>query len=665
MRFFSILAAAGALAVSATALHADVSYSSRTIPAVKTESAPVIDGDISDAQWSAAAKADVFIDPQAGKPVADQTTAYILYDSTNIYVAFQARDSQPARITARESIQDYRFGSFNFDSTSEDAVEVGFDPFNTHKGPDRSIFAVNAIGTQSCAMGGGRGGKREWKGAWQAAVKRVPDGWTAEMRIPWSVLNYPSSKEPATLGINFARTQERTRIYSLWSDLGPNFRFDRDGQWTGVELPAGAFQRRLSLLPYILPGMGSESTLRAGMDARYGFTPQLTAVTAINPDFGTIEGAVEGIQFSRSERFIPERRPFFLEGGNYFRGIGIDAIGPKFYSGRIQTFDLGTKLYGKISPKDTIGFLHALDYGDRSDLITRYTRNLSANSQAGAMFIQKTTPGDNNTVGIVDANLRSGHWQFVPEISLSTGHSAGGHAQQYNGGFSDGRWSFFGGYVDVSPRFRDADGLVFFNDYRGFIQQSFWFNQWRSGPLRELWASVTPMYFWHYNGKPFRRGLEADMGFDTRSDWGFRLSFNDSKFDDQRDRTYGFSITRNVSNRFKRIGIEVQTGTLADRPSTYVGPTFSLRVLRKLDISYGGAIQNLDGRTQQHVATFNYELTPTRSIGGRIVTQDADTNWYCSFRNSGILGTETYLILGDPNARRFVSQGMMKMVFAL
>ena len=71
------------------------------------------------------------------------------------------------------------------------------------------------------------------------------------------------------------------------------------------------------------------------------------------------------------------------------------------------------------------------------------------------------------------------------------------------------------------------------------------------------------------------------------------------------------------------------------------------------------------GRTQQHVGTFSYELTPTRSIGGRIVTQDADTNWYCSFRHSGIFGTETYLILGDPNARRFVSQGMMKMVFAL
>src|SRR5688500_16445103 len=117
MRLFFVLAVCLILAaIPMPSLLADVSYTGRAIPAIKTATPPMIDGDISDSAWSAASKADTFIDLQTGKPVGDQTSAMILYDKENIYVAFHARDSQPDRITARETIQDYRFGSFNFDN---------------------------------------------------------------------------------------------------------------------------------------------------------------------------------------------------------------------------------------------------------------------------------------------------------------------------------------------------------------------------------------------------------------------------------------------------------------------------------------------------------------------------------------------------------------------
>src|SRR5947207_2207547 len=124
-----------------------MSYTKRTLTAVKTEKPPSLDGDLSDECWKTAPKAETFIDPQSGKPVADQTVAMVLYDDKFIYVGFEAKDSQPDKVTARETNQDYRFGEFNFDQMSEDALEVGLDPFATHKNPDRSLFAVNAIGT--------------------------------------------------------------------------------------------------------------------------------------------------------------------------------------------------------------------------------------------------------------------------------------------------------------------------------------------------------------------------------------------------------------------------------------------------------------------------------------------------------------------------------------
>src|SRR5205085_8079570 len=133
------------------------------------------------------------------------------------------------------------------------------------------------------------------------------------------------------------------------------------------------------------------------------------------------------------------------------------------------------------------------------------------------------------------------------------------------------------------------------------------------GPWRSFVAQLTPMYFWHYDGRPFRTGVETFAQIQTRTDWSFGFNAQRFLFDGQRDETYGISITRNVSNRFRRIGIEAQTGTLANHPSTFIGPTFSLRLLRKLDVSYGGAIQHLEGTAQQHVMTFSYELTPTRS----------------------------------------------------
>src|SRR5205823_4609732 len=97
-----------------------------------------------------------------------------------------------------------------------------------------------------------------------------------------------------------------------------------------------------------------------------------------------------------------------------------------------------------------------------------------------------------------------------------------------------------------------------------------------------------------------------NLNFETRSDWRIGLSANYMRFDDQTDSTVGVSLTSGASNRFRQWGIFVETGTQGDRPSTFLGPAFSVRVLKKLDVSYGGSILNLDGVAQQHIATINY-----------------------------------------------------------
>src|SRR5437868_4054919 len=58
----------------------------------------IIDGDLGDPAWKAAAHADTFIDVDASRVYADQTEAFLLYDKEYIYVGFHCRDSRPDEI---------------------------------------------------------------------------------------------------------------------------------------------------------------------------------------------------------------------------------------------------------------------------------------------------------------------------------------------------------------------------------------------------------------------------------------------------------------------------------------------------------------------------------------------------------------------------------------
>ena len=183
-----------------------VHSSRRHIVAVKADHPPVIDGDLSDPCWKTAGKAERFFDVQNGTLVGDQTTAYLLYDEKYIYIAFDCRDSHPELVNARETVRDMKFqqqNNGNGNQNNEDNVEVDFDPFLTHQYNDLSQFSVNALGTRSAALAGGRGSKAEWKGDWDTAVKRNSVGWTCRNPHPVGKFEFPCRQDLARHGYRF------------------------------------------------------------------------------------------------------------------------------------------------------------------------------------------------------------------------------------------------------------------------------------------------------------------------------------------------------------------------------------------------------------------------------------------------------------------------------
>jgi hypothetical protein len=648
----------GAHCPDACAQNTASSYVRREIPAVKTSVPPVVDGDISDACWQHAAIAQIFLDQAQGTIAPDQTEALILYDARYIYIAFHCKDSRPERIVARETVRDI------ISSETEDRVEVTIDTFLSHQRADFSRFFVNPLGTRAARIAGGRANKAEWKGDWDAAAKRVPDGWTAEMRIPWAILNFSRRRHTGNIGINFRRWQQHTRIESVWSNIGPQEFPELEGVWTQVEVPQETFHPHLSLLPYTLSSFAkSGSSPQFGMDVRYSLSPELTSVASINPDFGTVENAVESITFSRSEQYVRETRSFFLEGRGYFGGFNSGSY--LFYSNRIQSFDAGAKLYGKITPVDTLAFLNTTSFGVRDDTVMRLLHSFSPTASASFFFNQMSAANDNNTVGQIAGDSRWGKFSAGGQWIATGGHKAGGDAKSVGFGYADKYFTHGFEILDYAPTFRAADGLVPFTDYKGFDDYEDYQTHWRHGFWQGFDATVGVQYDWHQSGRPFQRGGGLNIRGIARQDWGLGLHLNYDRFEDQTDATYGIDFTSGLSNRYRQWGFFVLTGKQADRPSTFVGPAMSTRLFKRLDLTYSGAIQNRNGITSQHVLTLAYELSPTRTLAGRLVRLNGVYNGYLSFRNSGGRGINSYVILGDPNATRFMKRISVKLVFPL
>lgn len=629
----------------------------RELPAIYLNPPPVIDGDLSDLCWQEAAKADRFTDALYGNLVQDQTIAYLGYDEKYIYVAFYAYDSQPQGIIARETKRGSR-------PRGEDIVAFSIDCFHTHKFRDRSFFIVNPLGTQFAQLAGGRGTKLEWEGAWKASAKIVKDGWTAEMAIPWAILNYPLVKSPTTCGINFDRFHQRTKIHSWWSNVGPQEFLELDGHWVGIQFPP--FRPQLSLLPFLIPGWQKKGGLgwRSGMDLRATLTPSLTLVGTINPDFENVEGSVEGIDFSYSERFVPDRRPFFLEGTNIYQSGSI--AGRYFHSRRIPSFDLGLNLYGKVTQRDTLGFLAALDWGRRLDWVARARHEMGPTSSVDLAFINRDDQQHSNRVLVLGENFRK---SFL-------GLDASWAGSWVNGRFTGDIAHLFLSYQTprlffgltphyVRPGFKDDLGFIPFTDFKGLNGFIGYGNEWRKGTLRSCFIDASFFNSKHYNGQVFRRQKSLFAYLETRSDYGISFGWEGGRFEQFEDSLLSFSLRTRVSDPFHNFGIGYSWGKQAGAPITFITPSATWRFGQSLTLGLSSQILHHKEDRQQHIFTFNYDFSPRRGMGGRIVAQTGGTNFYLAYRQSGYGGVEQFLILGDPNARKFTRRLVVKVIWPM
>lgn len=299
-----------------------------TVSAVRVSDTPRIDGRLDDAAWREVEPATDFVqrDPDEGKPATERTELRIVYDASAVYVGVRLFDREPDRIVRRLSRRD--------DSPDADRINIYFDPHHDHL--TGAMFSVSAAGSLADAIiYNDTWTDRSWDAVWDAAVSIDTEGWTAEMRIPFSQLRFPVSERDAW-GVNASRFIQR-RNETAWLELVPkkeNGLASRMAHLTGMT--GIAAPRQFEVLPYTIARAefvapdgaadpfndGSRVFGGTGVDLKYGLTSNFTLNAAINPDFGQVEVDPAVVNLTAFETFFSERRPFFIEGAQIFNNFG-------------------------------------------------------------------------------------------------------------------------------------------------------------------------------------------------------------------------------------------------------------------------------------------------------------------------------------------------------
>lgn len=399
-------------------------YSQSEIKAVFTETPPVIDGSVDEDVWRNASMINELFqrEPKAGDPVSEKTEFFFLYDQNNIYIGIHCYDD-PKGITAKELARDVSLGE-------DDRVQIILDTYLD--GRSGYWFQIGPRGSIGDALvnENGKDFNKSWDGLWDGKAKITENGWDGELIIPFKTMGF--KKGNSTWGLKLIRYIKRKSETSYWPATSLNahrFQISDAGRITGL---TGITQGiGLDIIPYLTGGFSKKQdadakpVLDGGLDAFYHITPSLKAAITINTDFAQTEVDEKQINLTRFNLFFPEKRDFFLDGGNYFTfGINGDIDNPQstqmipFFSrsigldsdGNPVPIKYGGKFTGKVGNWN-IGMLHIKDdnkWANPGYTVGRISRNIGKQSSIGIIGTNGNAfSGANNSLTGFDLRLAS------------------------------------------------------------------------------------------------------------------------------------------------------------------------------------------------------------------------------------------------------------------
>lgn len=272
-----------------------------------------IDGTIAPGEWDAAAAIDDFrmVQPLTGAPASQPTRAWVMATPDGLAVAF--RNTQPPEVPrTRQKVRR------DFDEQVDRVnVFVDFD------GDGRTGYAFTVSSTGGIAdeiITNESQFSSDWDGLWRHAVAEDESGWSAELLIPWHTAPMRDGSDgERTLKLYLARVVGSTGERMAW----PAASFERS-RFLSDFAPLTVTQYSQSLLavtPYVsglYDNVGGDSQGNAGMDLFWKPNGRVQLSATVNPDFGQVESDDLVVNFSATETFVSDKRPFFTENQGIF-----------------------------------------------------------------------------------------------------------------------------------------------------------------------------------------------------------------------------------------------------------------------------------------------------------------------------------------------------------
>lgn len=303
----------------------------RQLAAKRTAANIRIDGILDDAAWKEVTPVTNFVEqrPNAGKveDYTNRTEVYILYDNTAVYVGGYCheptKDSISRELSGRDNPSVNDLVGVMLDTYHDKINAVGFyvTPYGEQMDQKYSLSSIR---------------DRTWNAVWNSASKIHEDGWSFEIRIPYSALRFVS-KQNQTWGINFVRTRTKRAEQFTWNPIDPNINgfVNQEGLWTGIGKIDAPI--RLSFSPYLSAYVNHykpdkkdwTTSINGGMDVKYGISESFTLDMTVVPDFGQVQSDNRVLNLSPFEVKYNENRSFFTEGTELFNK------GNLFYSRRV------------------------------------------------------------------------------------------------------------------------------------------------------------------------------------------------------------------------------------------------------------------------------------------------------------------------------------------
>lgn len=623
------------------------------------ETAPKVDGVLDDLCWSKATRAIGFFRVVTPEPVTEQTEIWVCSDNKTLFVAFHCLESKPETIVAKETQR-------NGQLRQDDKVVVLIDSQNAQRNVNE--FLVSANGTQVQSIEGGTADNQAWQGDWKAAAKRVPTGYIVEMAIPFSLLRYP--KGTKSFGMLFGRKKSNETQFTAWPYTPPQAENGSIAQYIadfgGINPPT--YAARPTISPYMLGTTGQGSSVRFGLDAKIPLNTAYTGLFTIKPDFQTVEGAVQDLSFSYTEKFVPDRRPFFAEGGGFLEDSFL------FYSQRIQDVDFGLKLTGKQGPTSVGLLATTAGVGTKQNAqVANFDHELGQYAGFGGTFLNSYQGGMSGQVAQVRGSYGWAKGKRNYRFFGNTTYSS-------NTGVADGSSSYFSfnsfggrGAINVSANYSSTNsafanplGLVGDVDTKGFGINLNSFQVYDKGAIEERVVYGGGNHSTRLDGTPFQKNVYIGTSFDFRNGTGAfgELSAGQRETFHDRDAMIGFGWNR--KSLLARGGFSVQAGRRQNQASRYTSLNQGFALGKKTSVNLSLGEFRLGATTQlQGVLSGTYRIDPLETIGGRLVMQGGNSNLYFSYGKRTRSGNDVFILLGDPNSPNTKRAITLKLVRSL